>query len=71
MPGGDLLIEKLLNAIAHKDAFLRPDREGGRSALSLCTAIRGAIEKNETILAYAKAIELISLLCSLYLHATG
>jgi AraC-like DNA-binding protein len=70
-PGGDQLIQGLLNAVAHKDSFLRPDREGGRSALSLCKAIRDAIEKGVLYLAYAKVIELLDLLCSLFLRATG
>ena len=71
IPGGRRLIGRLLEVMGKSDSFLRPDAKGRDVVLKLCEEIEGAIVREEEFLAYAKVIELLSLLPSLYLHPKG
>ena len=68
VPGGDGLIERLLSLVAHTDSFLRPSPESRETVFRLCREIEDSVKKDEMHLAYAKIIEFLSLLCTLYLH---
>jgi len=66
IPDGRLLIERLLETVALRDAFIRPDPQNRELVLGLCGDIEEEIQKNEFSLAYAKIIELLFLFRRLY-----
>ncbi len=66
IPNGNLLIDRLIDLTAHTDSFLRPSPEKRKAALRLCGEIEASIQREECFLAYAKVIEFLSLLYSLY-----
>ena len=67
IPDGERLIGRLLEVVSDNDSFLHPDGKSRDAVLRLCREIETAIEKNEAFLAYAKAVEILSLLSSIYL----
>lgn len=69
IPDGDALIGRLLEATEHKDSFLRPDARSKESVLRFCQEIEDAIRKKELFLAYAKVVEFLCLLYSLYVSS--
>lgn len=66
IPDGERLLARLLELTEHRDSFLRPDPSEKELALGLCRAIEDAIQRKENFLAYAKVIEFLCLLSSLY-----
>jgi len=70
VPDGERLLARLYDAVADSDSFLRPDAKSRDAVLKLCREIEVAIEKDEAFLAYAKVVELLSLLSSLYIFPT-
>jgi len=71
VPGGDRLTGQLLEVMAGHDSFLRPDAKSRDNVLNLCREIELSVAKGEYYLAYAKVIELLTLLHSLYLRPTN
>ena len=71
IPNGELLIGRLIDLTAHSDSFLRPTPQKAKDILRLCGEIKDAIQKEESFLAYAKIIELLSMLYALYLTPTS
>lgn len=67
VPGGDVLLSRLIELTLHGDSFLRPSQGQGGEAIRLCEEIEAAMQKEEFSLAYAKVIELLSMLYPLYL----
>jgi len=70
IPDGDRLIGQLLEVMTGRDSFLRPDTKSRDNVLNLCRETESAVARGEYHLAYAKIIELLSLLHSLYLRQT-
>ena len=66
IPDGERLLARLIEKTEQKESFLRPDTANKEKILELCRQIEFAIQKNEKFLAYAKVIELLALLDSLY-----
>lgn len=71
IPDGSLLIDRLINLTSHADSFLRPSPEKGKEALMLCGEIESALQREKAFLAYAKVIEFLSMLHSLYENPTN
>ena len=69
VPGGDALLCRLVEATTEKDSFLRPDASSKERVLKLCAEIEKALAGETRALAFAKAIELLSLLDGLYRHS--
>lgn len=71
IPDGDVLLGRLLDITSRNDSFLRPDAKNRERVLRLCQETEAAIQREECFLAYAKVVELLSLLYHLYLRPTG
>lgn len=71
IPDGNLLIDRLIDLTTHADSFLHPSPEKEKEILRLCEEIETALKKEETYLAYAKVIEFLSMLYTLYQNPTS
>ena len=67
IPDGDKLIKRLLDVTATRQSFVRPSSQKKDEILALCREIEAAIKREELYLAYAKVIEFLSFLYTLYL----
>ena len=67
IPNGEEMIHRLLECLSNTDPFLRPDTKNRDRILSLCREIEMAIVQETLFLAYAKVIELLTALYSMYL----
>ena len=70
IPNGDILLTSLLNEIDEKASFVRPNSADKTKAIKLCEEIEAAIKNNENFLAFAKAVEFLAFLRTLYLYNT-
>ena len=71
VPDGTLLLSRLVDLTAQSPSFLRPSPQKRETVMQLCEEIEGAIQKNVRYLAFAKVVELLFVLCSLYLNPTA
>lgn len=70
IPDGERMIDRLLAVMEKKNSFLRPDPESRELIFKLFGEMETAIAKEEPFLAYAKAVEFLAMLPSLYLQPT-
>ncbi|MBO5479965.1 MAG: helix-turn-helix transcriptional regulator [Clostridia bacterium] len=70
LPDGERMIDRLLQAMEKNDSFLRPDAKSRDVVLKLFGEIESALVKEEPFLAYAKVVEFLAMLPSLYLQPT-
>ena len=68
IPDGRCLIERLLEAVADGDSFVRGDQKNGKAVLSVFGEIENHIRCDEMALAFTKVVEAISLLTRVFLH---
>ena len=66
IPDGRLLIGRLLETVTPRDAFARPDPQSRERVLALCRATEEDLARGDRALAYARLIELLALLQTLY-----
>ena len=66
IPDGNALTEQLLSAVQERSAFLRPPPQSGTAFFSLFAQIESCIQTEAFAMAYAKVVELISMLYLLY-----
>ena len=70
LPDGERMIDRLLEVMEQQNSFLRPNAESREFILKLFAEMETAIAKEEPFLAYAKAVEFLTMIPSLYLQAT-
>ena len=66
VPDGANLINKIISYSDSKKAFSRPADKYVKLIISVCNAIESAILSENKTLAFAKIIEMVSLLCEMY-----
>lgn len=70
IPDGEILLNSLLNETDGKESFIRPNSSDKTKAIKLCEEIEAAINSDEKFLAFAKVVEFLSFLRTLYLYNT-
>lgn len=65
VPGGTELLEQLA-AYGEKESFLRPEESRVREMMQMCKQLQEFIRMGDMLLAFAKLLELLSLLCRIF-----
>lgn len=70
-PNGMELLNSMVNIINNYGAFFRPNPENAKKLIDICTEIEDCIIRNNLTLAYAKAIEFVTLFCDMHPHRSN